>query len=138
MELENVKKSYGSLIRMHPPETNDEKIELFLELFGCRTDVFPKLWENKNKGTKGYSPSCENEWVKNVCNKPQIKCSDCQYRHFTALDKDIIKSHLLGKITIGTYTIRSDDTCGICQTISHIVSLLATSMLTERGCLVLS
>lgn len=111
LENSKLKISYGSPIQLDPPETNDKKIELFLELFGCRTDVFPKLWENKNKGTKGYSPSCNNEWVKNVCNKPRIKCSDCQYRKFTPLENDSIKSHLFGKITIGTYTIRPDDTC---------------------------
>jgi hypothetical protein len=115
-ELSTLKKykqidSYGQPIREAPPQTNDEKIDLFLELFCCRTDVFPKLWENKSKGTKGYSPACRNEWVANICGKPKTKCADCQNRNFILLDKENIKNHLIGKITIGMYAIRQDDTC---------------------------
>jgi len=43
------------------PETPFDKIKLFLELFTCRKSVFPKLWVNQNKNTKGYSPACNNE-----------------------------------------------------------------------------
>jgi hypothetical protein len=91
-ELSSLKKykqidSYGQPVREAPPQSNDEKIELFLELFGCRTDVFPKLWENKSKGTKGYSPACKNEWVANICGKPKAKCADCQNRNFILLDQ---------------------------------------------------
>ena len=39
------------------PETNEEKIALFLSLFGARREVYPKLWVNHKKGTKGYSPA---------------------------------------------------------------------------------
>lgn len=35
------------------PKSPSEKIALFLKLFGCRTDVFPKLWENNKTGKKG-------------------------------------------------------------------------------------
>ena len=101
----------GSKIRDCTVETENEKIKLFKELFVCREDVFPKLWENKNKGTKGYSPACLNEWVKRVCGKPKVKCSECPNRSFIKVDKNIIRAHLQGKITIGTYTIKEDDTC---------------------------
>ena len=36
------------------PGTNDEKIELFLSLFGARRSVYPKLWINLKKGSKGH------------------------------------------------------------------------------------
>ena len=35
------------------PLTQEEKINLFISLFACRQDVYPKLWINKTKGTKG-------------------------------------------------------------------------------------
>ena len=38
------------------------KIHLFMSLFKGRIDVYAKRWENKNKGTLGYSPVCLNLW----------------------------------------------------------------------------
>ncbi len=53
--IKSEKTFYGIKIRETCLKTNNEKIELFLSLFGCRQDVYPKLWENKRKGIKGYS-----------------------------------------------------------------------------------
>jgi hypothetical protein len=55
------------------PGTSDEKVDLFLRLFGARREVYPKHWMNLKKGTKGYSPACSNEWVQGVCEKPRVK-----------------------------------------------------------------
>jgi superfamily II DNA or RNA helicase len=93
------------------PGTNEEKIELFLSLFGARRSVYPKLWINLRKGSKGYSPACSNEWVHGVCEKPRVKCSDCPNRNFPPLDHSAIHSHLIGRHTIGTYAIGEDDSC---------------------------
>lgn len=93
------------------PGTNDEKIDLFLSLFGARRSVYPKLWINLKKGSKGYSPACGNEWVSGVCEKPRVKCSDCPNQNFPPLDHSAIHSHLIGRHTIGTYAIREDDSC---------------------------
>lgn len=101
----------GSQLLSVTPKTPEEKINLFIKLFGCRTDVFPKLWENNKTGKKGYSPVCTNEWVKGVCHKPKVKCTDCNQKAFRRLDEKVVSEHLTGKITIGTYTIRNDDNC---------------------------
>jgi hypothetical protein len=93
------------------PATPDERVALFLKLVRCRTSVYPKMWENKKKGTKGYSPACDNEWRPGVCEKPRVKCSECRNQAFRPLDETAAKDHLLGHITIGTYAIREDDTC---------------------------
>lgn len=93
------------------PGTNEEKIDLFLSLFGARRSVYPKLWINLKKGSKGYSPACSNEWVHGVCEKPRVKCSDCPNQNFPPLDHSAIHSHLIGRHTIGTYAIREDDGC---------------------------
>jgi len=100
----------GSAVLESTPTTSEERIDLFTRLFRCREDVFPKLWENQSKGTKGYSPACQVEWVHGVCEKPKIKCSECHNRVFIPLDQTIIRLHLEGSITIGSYAIRQDDT----------------------------
>jgi hypothetical protein len=91
--------------------SSEQRLELFQELFCCRTDVFPKFWKSAKTSAEGYSPACKNEWAKGLCAKSKVKCSDCSNRCFIPLDQSVIREHLEGKITIGTYAIRMDDTC---------------------------
>jgi len=93
------------------PKTPFDKVKLFLELFTCRKSVFPKLWANQNKNTKGYSPACNNEWARGLCNKPKVKCANCNNQNFIPLNEKIIDDHLRGKQTVGTYAIDADDSC---------------------------
>jgi len=101
----------GRPAAVQTPATPADRVALFLSLFRCREDVFPKLWENQRKGTKGYSPACQNEWISGTCQKPRIKCSECPSRAFLPLDAQTAEAHLRGGCTIGTYAIRADDTC---------------------------
>lgn len=87
------------------------KIALFLSFFRCREDVYPKLWENPKDGRKGYSPVCRNEWLRGVCEKPRVKCSDCPHQAFPPLDDSAARDHLTGRAVIGTYAIREDNAC---------------------------
>ncbi len=103
--------SIGTIVSDKPAITQEERVALFMRLFRCRDDVFPKMWENRQKGTRGYTPACRAEWIRGVCEKPIIKCSECRNRDFVPLDESVIRSHILGDITVGTYTIRDDDTC---------------------------
>ena len=41
---------------IHKHSSPDEKIELFMELFSGRTDVYAKRYENKRTGKSGYVP----------------------------------------------------------------------------------
>ena len=88
-----------------------EKVALFLSLFCCREDVYPRLWENTKTGMKGYSPVCRNEWFRGVCEKPRVKCSECMHQAFPPLDEAAARDHLTGKCVIGTYAIRQDNSC---------------------------
>ena len=90
--------------------TTDQKISLFKRLFRGRTDIFANRWKNA-QGRSGYSVACNNEWVKGLCNKPNIKCSECPNSHFTTLDKQAIYAHLSGKIIIGLYPLLFDNSC---------------------------
>jgi superfamily II DNA or RNA helicase len=87
------------------------KIRLFMSLFKGREDVYAKRWENKNKGTSGYSPVCLNEWQPGICEKPKIPCSKCENKFYAALNEDVIENHLRGNIVAGIYPMLSDETC---------------------------
>jgi len=90
---------------------NISKIRLFMSLFKGRDDVYAKRWENKSKGTSGYSPVCLNQWQIGVCGKPKISCSKCKHKLYAVLDEDIIEKHLRGDIVVGIYPMLPDETC---------------------------
>jgi hypothetical protein len=90
--------------------TTEQKIAIFRRLFRGRTDVYPVRWENK-QGKSGYSPACANEWRPGICNKPRIKCGDCNNRLFLPITEQTIYNHLAGKHTIGVYPLMTDESC---------------------------
>jgi hypothetical protein len=72
------------------------KIELFRLLFRGRMDVYPRRFESKKTGRSGYQPACANEWVRGVCEKPRIKCSDCPHQRWLLVTDEAIRWHLSG------------------------------------------
>ena len=98
----------------------EHKIALFRSLFKGREDVFPKRFESAKTGKSGYQPCCRNEWIKGICRKPKVKCTDCENRDFISVTDDIIRNHLMGaevysrskrNYTIGIYPLLPDETC---------------------------
>jgi superfamily II DNA or RNA helicase len=89
----------------------DEKVSLFRRLFRGRDDVFPVRWESQQSGKAGYSPSCANEWRRGICEKPRIKCSDCQHNLYVPVTDHVITRHLKGEITAGIYPLLQGDRC---------------------------
>ena len=61
-----------------------QKIAIFRSLFRGREDVFPRRFESKRTGKSGYQPVCRNEWIKPFCQKPKIKCGECEKRSETS------------------------------------------------------
>jgi hypothetical protein len=59
-----------------------DQIALFRSLFRGREDVYPRRFESRKTGRSGYQPACGNEWVRGICEKPRIKCSECPHQHF--------------------------------------------------------
>jgi len=107
-----------SLVTNQSPET--EKISLFRRLFKGREDVYPRRFESRRTGKTGYQPACGNEWMKGICEKPKIKCGECDNRKFLPLTDEVIRNHLLGmepesrskdNFTIGVYPLLVDETC---------------------------
>ena len=95
----------------HRQLSTDERIALFRRLFQGRSDTYPVRWVSKKSGQSGYGPACANEWVSGVCEKPRIKCSDCNQRALIALSDTTIFEHLTGKKTAGVYPLLLDDCC---------------------------
>ena len=93
------------------PTTAEGKISLFRQLFRGRDDVFPLFWMSSKTGRKGYSPACSNEWVRGVCEKPRVKCSECPNQAFLPLNNQVVLNHLQGRHTIGIYPLLKDATC---------------------------
>lgn len=91
--------------------TPTEKVALFRRLFKGREDVHPVRWESKTSGKSGYSPTCANEWRTGLCEKPRIKCGECEKRLFVPLTDSIVYDHLAGEHIIGVYPLLADDTC---------------------------
>ena len=100
--------------------TSTEKIALFRRLFAGRHDVFPLRWENTKTKRSGYAPACGNEWIRGVCNKPQIKCGECPNQAFLPVSNEVIANHLRGSdrakasradFVAGVYPLMPDETC---------------------------
>ncbi len=94
------------------------KIALFRSLFRGREDVFPQRWDNSKTGKSGYSPVCGKEWIRGVCGKPQVKCSECPGQAFKPVTDEIIRAHLQGRLgsgqagfTAGVYPMLPNETC---------------------------
>ena len=104
----------GSVNHRSPP---NEKISLFRSLFRGRDDVYPRRFESRTTGKTGYSPACGNEWVAGICEKPRVKCANCQHRSFLPVTDDMIRCHLTGKdergndFVAGVYPMLLDETC---------------------------
>ena len=88
-----------------------EKIRLFMSLFKGRDDVYARRWENKKKGTCGYSPACLNEWKQGLCGKPKVACSKCGNKSYAPLDESAVDNHLRGTMVAGIYPMLRDETC---------------------------
>jgi len=76
--------------------TDEQKIALFRSLFRGREDIYPRRFESKRSGKSGYQPVCRKEWIRPFCQKPKIKCGNCENRDFTPLSDDVIRNHLIG------------------------------------------
>ncbi len=97
--------------------SSDEKIVLFRELFRGREEVYARRFVSRKTGQAGYSPVCGNEWVRGVCEKPRIKCSDCPHQNWLAVSDDVVGWHLRGKdaggqaFVMGMYPMLLDERC---------------------------
>jgi hypothetical protein len=101
----------------HQHSPSEAKIALFRSLFRGREDVYPRRFESRRTGKSGYAPACGNEWVRGICEKPRIKCTDCPHRRFLPVTDEVIRWHLSGlddrgqSFVVGVYPMLQDETC---------------------------
>ncbi len=88
-----------------------ERVALFAKRFQGRTDVWAKRFESIKTGKSGYQPVCANLWKRGICNKPKIKCNQCQYRVWEPLTEKVLEQHLRGELTVGLYPLLQGDMC---------------------------
>jgi hypothetical protein len=95
----------------------EAKVALFRSLFRGRDDLHARRFDSLKNGSSGYTPVCANEWVRGICRKPEIKCSDCAHRRLVPLTNEVIYSHLRGEdaearpFVAGVYPLLADETC---------------------------
>ena len=95
----------------------NDKIALFRSLFRGRPDVYPRRFESRRTGKSGYQPACAHEWVRGVCAKPKVKCSECAQRRLLPVTDEVIRWHLSGQddsghgFVMGVYPMLLDETC---------------------------
>ena len=95
----------------------EAKIGLFRSLFRGRSDVYPRRFESRRTGRAGYQPACANEWVRGLCDKPRVKCTDCPNRSFLPFTDEVVRCHLSGEdasgkdFVIGVYPMLLDESC---------------------------
>ena len=85
-------------------------LNLFRSLFLGRQDVYARLWRSA-KGSSGYSPACNNEWVEGLCRKREVRCADCENRDFAELTDQVLLDHLGGKQVVGVYPLLPAGDC---------------------------
>ncbi|MEW6667252.1 MAG: DEAD/DEAH box helicase family protein [Thermodesulfobacteriota bacterium] len=90
---------------------------MFRDLFRGRDDVYPRRFESQKTGKSGYQPACANEWVRGLCDKRTVKCTECPSQRFLPLTDEVIHRHLSGQdeagrdFTVGIYPMLRDETC---------------------------
>ena len=93
------------------------KIALFRSLFRGREDVYPRRFESRKSGKSGYMPACAHEWVRGICEKPHVKCTECAHRRLLPVTDEVIGWHLSGMagdgqpFVAGVYPLLADETC---------------------------
>jgi superfamily II DNA or RNA helicase/very-short-patch-repair endonuclease len=74
-------------------------------------------FESVKTGKAGYSPVCGNEWVRGICEKPRIKCSECRFQKWLPVTDEVIRRHLSGveergrAFVAGVYPMLLDERC---------------------------
>lgn len=90
--------------------TTDTAPAILRRLFFYQSAHHAEQWRTKD-GRVGYSPACDNRFSE-ACKRQEFRCADCPERSPTRLTDERLADHLAGRITLGAYQLRDDDTAG--------------------------
>ncbi|MCP5519669.1 MAG: hypothetical protein H7A45_20720 [Verrucomicrobiales bacterium] len=82
-----------------------------------RPPGYPRRFESRKTGRAGYQPACANEWIRGVCEKPRVKCSNCLQQRWLPVTDEVIRWHLSGRddrdapFVMGAYPMLRDESC---------------------------
>ena len=93
-----------------PLLTRRDKIELFVDLFRGRRDVFALRWESRT-GKAGYSPAHFHDSDPSICRRPKRACQAMGDKRFLSYGENVAHQHLTGRIVVGVYPLLHDDSC---------------------------
>ena len=98
--------------------SNVEKVVFFRSLFSGRGDVFAKRYDNAKTGKKGYSPYCENQWMRGLCGlmhgvtcSTAEQCRICTGTNRCAAARAYIENIAEGGVAAGVSTSRRQCKC---------------------------
>ena len=96
--------------------TTDQKLEIYLDYFKGREDVYAKKYYSNKTNKSGWTPVCFNEFNEGYCLKGKIKkaCDTCKNAKYQGITKEELFKHFTGKsknINIGIYPLLKDNTC---------------------------
>jgi hypothetical protein len=113
-KLEQTLKSYGIFVPDSDKKlTGEEKIQIFMDYFRCRTDLYAQRFFSNKKQSYGWNPVCRNNFSP-VCGKKKGKynCFQCEFSSFEQVTSKVIKDHFTGNnLGIGFYPLLKDSTC---------------------------
>ena len=70
--------------------TASEKIDIFMDYFKGRNDIYAKRYYRTKKQIYGWCPACTNEFGKGCAKvKGKADCANCNVAHFKKLTRDI-------------------------------------------------
>src|ERR1035437_2525223 len=74
----------GARWRYHPGRPSPRVLIKSLERNALHPFYLPAYSPDK----AGYAPACRNEWVRGICEKPRINCTDCRNQAFVTRRDD--------------------------------------------------
>lgn len=87
-----------------------DKVQLYMNLFTGRRDVYARRWERNGKS--GYSPAYSFSWPEFMTHK-ENGGTMANFTNKTSLPMtmEVIQKHLKGDEYLGLYPLRADGTC---------------------------
>lgn len=114
-KLKNILKELGYVyIDENVQLDKDKRLQIFMNYFKGRTDVYSKKYYHKKDKKYKYSFECQNKFKRDICpiSKNQKCNNECKFYKPIPLSKNTLLNHMQKKENvIGIYPLLEDNTC---------------------------